>query len=290
MRHDGESASMNRDDDWTPLLENRVVLGKAWRDRLVDHKRLADTGRYIRILGKSVRAISIDHKNPCGSLLYSNTTRQDGARKEVGSTKTIEKAKACEIVQRAIDDASPDISETGSGELKKKPELRIQASLIREALLHDLRFDHLFKDFKFTFDELFFVTDELSLNHGKVRADMVAVGGLNGAYFPVLIELKKDRLFDRLEKQLNNAQSILNEDKAKRDVFDDFLCAVSGVDKIDRSKPILRMLIWPKSESGKEDERVATARRKDLLMANYFPKDFPDGKFEFKLDAPVSMP
>ncbi|OYV51584.1 MAG: hypothetical protein B7Z77_03505 [Acidocella sp. 20-58-15] len=113
---------MNRDDDWSTLLENRVVLGKAWRDRLVDHKGLADKGRYIRILGKSVRAISIEYKNPCGSLLYLNGTQQDRARKEVGSTKTIEKAQACEIVQRAIDDASPDVSETGSSELKKKPE------------------------------------------------------------------------------------------------------------------------------------------------------------------------
>ena len=53
----------------------------------------------------------------------------------------------------------------------------------------------------------------------KLRADMIAVGGKNGAYFPVFIELKNGRELTTLKGQLNNANAMLWEnDEARGDV------------------------------------------------------------------------
>jgi hypothetical protein len=117
-----------------------------------------------------------------------------------------------------------------------------------------------------------FVTDELNLEagEGKLRSDMIAVGGKNGAYFPVFIELKNGRELTTLKHQLNNANMMLWKNDEARDMFAKFLNAVTGVD-VDTSASAKLMLIWPKSPSENESESVKEARRGGFLIADFEP-------------------
>ena len=135
-----------------------------------------------------------------------------------------------------------------------------------------LRFHQSFQGFGNEFDELIFVTDELNLEAGEnaLRADMIAVGGRNGAYFPVFIELKNGRELTKLKMQLNKANEMLWENEETRIVFAAFLKAVAGVE-VDTSAKAKRMIIWPKSPSGNESESVKKARREGFLIADFEP-------------------
>ena len=167
-------------------------------------------------------------------------------------------ATLVDALEKARETANREEHEPGAD----KPEHRVQAYLIREALREGLRFHQAFQGFGKEFDELMFVTDELSLEAGedKLRADMIAVGGLNGEYFPVFIELKNGRELTTLKAQLNKANTMLWENTEARSVFAEFLNAVAGV-KVDTSAKARLMMIWPKSPSGKESKGVREARR-----------------------------
>ena len=65
--------------------------------------------------------------------------------------------------------------------------------MIHHALMHDMRLDGRINGFLSHFDELIFITDELKA--GEIRADIIALGGKDGKYFPVFIELKGIRSF-----------------------------------------------------------------------------------------------
>jgi hypothetical protein len=242
--------------DWiAEHLESRISHGEQWRKELTEHARLAKDYRYIRILGDGFRPVSISVINPCGHL---NDKRGDAITNCRTLAEAVEKAKS----------ANRDEHEPGTD----KPEHRVQAYLIREALREGLRFHQAFQGFGKEFDELIFVTDELNLEAGedKLRADMIAVGGKNGTYFPVFIELKNGRELTTLERQLNNANKMLWENDKARDMFAKFLNAVAGVD-VDTAAEAKLMIIWPKSLSGNESESVKEARRAGFIIADFEP-------------------
>ncbi len=236
-------------------IESRISRGKQWREELSEHSKLANHFRYVRILGDGFRPVSISIINPCGHLNENN-----GA--EIRCCPTL-----AEAIERATS-ANRDEHEPGAD----KPEHRVQAYLIREALRNGLRFHQVFQGFGKEFDELIFVTDELNLEAGqdKLRADMIAVGCKDGTYFPVFIELKNGRELTTLKRQLENTNTLLWENDEARGPFAKFLNAVTGVD-VDTSAKAKLMLIWPKSPSGKESKDVKENRRNGFLIADFEP-------------------
>ena len=236
-------------------IKSRIPRGTDWRKELHEHAELANGYRSVRILGDGFRPVSISVINPCGHL-------NDKKDKEIPACHTLvealEKAKS----------ANSEEHELGTD----KPEHRVQAYLIRKALQEGLRFHQVFQGFEKEFDELIFVTDELNLEAGedKLRADMIAVGGKDGKFFPVFIELKNGRELTTLKRQLNNANTILWENDEARGPFAKFLNAVTGVE-VDTSEKAKLMMIWPKSPSGKESARVKEARENGFLIADFEP-------------------
>jgi hypothetical protein len=247
---------MPKVQDWiAEHIESRISRGTQWREELPEHARLAKDFRYVRILGDGFRPVSISIINPCGHL---NDKKGDAIRKCRTLAEAVEKAKS----------ANRDEHEPGTD----KPEHRVQAYLIREALREGLRFHQAFQGFGKEFDELIFVTDELNVEagEGKLRTDMIAVGGKNGGYFPVFIELKNGRELKELKRQLINADTMLWKNDKARGVFVKFLNAVTGVD-VDTSAEAKLMLIWPRSPSGKESKDVKAARTVGFLIADFEP-------------------
>lgn len=233
-------------------IVSRIYRGTQWREKLSEHAVLAKDFRYLRILGEGFRLVSLNPTNPCGHLNDKNGD-------ELGWCRDISEAMELGVGT----DHNPKAN---------KPEHRIQAYLIREALQNELRLHQAFEGFEKEFDELIFVTDELNLEAGedKLRADIIAVGGKNGKYFPVFIELKNKRALSELVDQLKKAKTKLWENEEARGPFAEFLNAVSGVD-VDTSAKAKMMLIWPASTSGNESERVKEAREEGFLIANFEP-------------------
>jgi hypothetical protein len=204
--------------------------------------------------------------NPCGHLKDIDGKQ---IKKCNGLAEAMEKAKS----------ANREEYTPGAG----KPEHRVQASLIRKALLEGLRLHQAFRGFDHEFDELIFVMDELSLEAGenKLRADMIAVGHKNGTYFPVFIELKNSQQLTTLKRQLNKAKEMLWENEEARSMFASFLNAVAGVN-VDTSAEAKRMIIWPKAPSGNESESVKQTRRDGFLIADFEPSPSSERSHVFR--------
>jgi hypothetical protein len=168
-----------------------------------------------------------------------------------------------EAIRKIKDAEPPNFYKPGNA----KPELRIQASLIRYALMNGLRLHGLFNDFSDVFDELIFVTDELRA--GSIRPDIIALGGRQGRYFPVFIELKVDRKLKRVTEQLTNAKETMNNADG---CFLNLLANATGKPKSDISidNPKL-FIIWSPSPSGKEDEDVTEVKANGFIVGEYDP-------------------
>ncbi len=171
-----ENLIMDRNDETTAdeqlwvkqHIESRVERGKEWHSRLEDHVRLATASRYVRILGRSFRPVSISELNPCGHLRYADSEK---------------KIAKCSSLKLAIERAETATElKPGAG----KPEHRVQAFLIRAAIQNGLRFGAILPDFTDVFDELIFITDELAIKPGEVkeecRADIIALGSKRGRF------------------------------------------------------------------------------------------------------------
>lgn len=251
--------SIAGEKDWVEeYVVSREQRGKEWRCRLEDHKKLAKASRYIRILGREFRPVSISDVNPCGHLRDKDSD---------------EKIDGCDAITDAIAKARCATERKPRG---NKPEHRLQAFLIRAAMQNDLQFGQILPDFPDDFDELRFVTDEFAVKPGKngteCRADIIALGRKGGWFFPVFIELKNERLLDQLKGQLNDVYRLLWKNDHARDPFRRFLSAVSGVplEKIDQGETAAKkMLIWPKSLSGKEAKKVNEAREGGFLIVEF---------------------
>jgi hypothetical protein len=263
--------SMAGDNDWVrKYIESRVERGREWRSRLDDHKELAKALRYVRILGRSFRPVSVRHENPCGSL-------DDKGKKIMGFCKledAIEKARSAAPQERK--------------EWPKKPEHQVLAFLIREAVKNELRFGDLLLGLQEVFDELIFITDEFAVKpYGEkkeCRADIVALGRKIGRFFPVFIELKNARSLGRLKEQLDDAERLLWHSAHARGSFTRFLSAVSGVpvENIAQEESAARkMLIWPKSPSGNESQVVNVAREDGFIVVDFERSLSPDVPYTF---------
>ncbi len=238
-------------------IKSRVKRGSDWHSQIDKHKDLAQKSFYIRILGGGFRPVSISDANPCGHLRYKESNKQ------INGCKTIDSA----ILKTRL---AKDGTLEGN-----KPEHRIQASLIRHALMNDYAFgriDKLFHGFEGEFDELHFITDEFSVTPGgeirACRADIIALGRKDGRYFPVFIELKVKHELTKLIDQLTNACDQLWNNDHVRGHFSDFLTAVSSIKEIDRSaNAAKKMLIWADINKGPESTAVEKARKLGFLVA-----------------------
>lgn len=258
---------------WVEYIQSRIERAKQWREEMPTHEQLAKNYRYVRILGKSFRAISISPANPCGRLLRKDNSNM------VSGCATIKAAILSAQGAHPYDhdaDFKPARHIAAKADTPAKPEHKIQAFLIRHALMNGQKLDGILKGFDADLDELVFVTDELST--GELRADIIALGGKNGRYFPVFIELKIKRELKRLMAQLEGAQSLMNI--AGTD-FINMLSAASGIPNEKISFDGYRlMIVWPPVSGGKEDNRVEEARSKRFLFAEYSKQG--DAGYEFK--------
>ena len=250
-------------------IDERAKLLTNWRSKPQIMEALADKWIYIRVGGDKYRPVSIHSDNPCGSLKKIN-----GSESEIGCTKSLDTA-----LKNADAAAPANAKKPGN----KKPEHVVQAGLIHHALQHDMLMNGRLSGFSDFFDELIFVTDELKA--GNIRADIIALGGKGGKYFPVFIELKGVRSFERVLKQLVDAQMEMTKVKSS------FLkMLVRGTGKTEESIVFDKhklFVVWPKAPSGKgkvsaadavADQRFQSAKGRLLIGEfNIPPKGTRDG-------------
>ena len=224
---------MNENKDWMCYILERGQHLAEWRGKQKEMQRLAEQSIYIRVGGIKFRAVSIHPDNPCGRLKRKENDQEIGGTKTLGSS-----------LKNARDAAPANAVKPRNG----KHEHVVQAGLIHQALTHNLLLNDRFSGFSEFFDELIFVTDELKA--GNIRADIIALGGKSGRYFPVFIELKAIRSFDRVVEQLIGAQNKMTEAKSS---FVEMLSSAtektSGSIAFDDYK---LLVAWPESRSGSE--------------------------------------
>jgi hypothetical protein len=257
------------DDSLGRYIRERGELLTYWCNKQQIMKTLAEKWIYIRVGGDKYLPISIHPENPCGCL-----RRLDGRESEIGCTKSLV------IAIKDADAAAPANTKKPGN---KKPEHVVQAGLIHHALMHDMRLGggrlNGFSDF---FDDLIFATDELKA--GDIRADIIALGGKGGKYFPVYIELKGIRSFERVIAQLILAQREMAKVKC------DFLeMLFKGTGKTAESisfDEYKLFVIWPEAPSGNgkasaakavADPRFESAKGHLLLGEFKIPKVAGDG-------------
>lgn len=234
---------MNTDKKWVDFIIERGKRLTKWREKKHEMQELAEKSIYIRVGGGQFRAISVHPDNPCGRL-----ERIDGGT-DIGGTKRLDTA-----LKNAREAAPADTVEPGN----KKPEHVVQAGLIHHALRNNLLLNDRFAGFANFFDELIFITDELKAGEaGKIRADIIALGGKGGRYFPVFIELKAIRSFKQVVAQLVAAQ---REMASAKDAFIDMLANATGKPAHSIAFDEYKLLVaWPESRSGKEKASAVEA-------------------------------
>ena len=239
--------------NWVRNIEKQSQLIETWRTELSRLGELAENWIYIRVGSSGYRPISIAPENPCGRLIQRTKKTVIGNFAKLSTA--IKNAKDAEKPN------SPNSYKPGNA----KPEHRMQATLIRHALMNGMELHGLCDGFTDVFDELIFVTDELSA--GDIRADIIALGGRQGRYFPVFIELKANRELGRLTDQLRCARKAM---EVAGDSFLKLLANATGKPKSDIVFDDAKLLIiWPGSASGKERDDVAKARENGFIVAEY---------------------
>jgi hypothetical protein len=161
----------------------------------VDFRALAERNRHLRIGGDGWKVVSLDMKNPCGRITSRDVSKR---------------GSASEAQEDAVRHGDDDVPFAGN----KKNEHRLQAYLIRRAmldpggLLEQLRLDAL------GCDSLCLITDELRLKEvtkdHDLRADLLFLVRQHGRFRPLLVELKvRHDPDDSPFKQLDNAARVL---------------------------------------------------------------------------------
>jgi hypothetical protein len=173
----------------------------------------------------------------------------------------------------------------------KKEERRLQAWIIKKSLANNRNMIKSLSLSECPYDELTFVTDEISLGH--IRCDILAICKISDRYHPVLIELKsgqndKGRKKKRLIEQLNFfCHEIENFKQEFSELLSIFIKNKNAT--INTDKPH-KIIIWPVAESEKGDNKYrkskqAETTRKDILaehisLLEYYPlKDMNGFKF-----------
>lgn len=245
---------------WKIGIKNRAKLAREWQAEWKKHQDLAESFRYVRVQGDGFSAISISGKNPCGRLIGRDGHPLPNLRPTVG-----------EAVRDATDALRVDDPIDYQPGAEKK-EHKMQAFLIRHALLNNKSMQGVFLGFGNDFDELLFVTDELPAP--EHRADIIALGRKADRYFPVFIELKVRRDLTELRRQLNgirDAMSLVKED------FIEYLAAASGVvpEKISFDEHRL-MLVWM-TPTGRERAQVDAFRQDENGITACYQAEGDDG-------------
>lgn len=263
---------MNTDKSWIRHIIERGQRLAEWRDKLQEMQQLAEQSIYVRVGGGQFRAVSVHPNNPCGRLI-----KKDGG-KDIGGTKRLGTA-----LKNASESAAANTVKPGN----HKPEHVVQAGLIHHALRHNLLLNDRFAGFAEYFDELIFITDELKAGEaGKIRADIIALGGKGGRYFPVFIELKAVRSFEQVVKQLIAAQA---EMATAKDAFIDMLANATGkAVQIIAFEEYKLLVAWPASPSGKEKASAFEAVNKlgnepakgHLLIGQFMRPEIPQDGFD----------
>lgn len=165
-----------------------------------------------------------------------------------------------------------------------RPERELQAHLIREALRSggDL-LAVLGRDLPF--DRLLFAVDEVRLDDGDIRCDLLAVGVRGEVAVPVLVELKYGRLLSELVDQLRAFRELVWKHE---EAFGKLLCAATGA-RVSMEALHL-MIVWPLAEGGREMTRHT---RETLEAAGVLAVGFERGdgwRFEAELGRAAAHP
>lgn len=248
------------------IIRNRTEFASQWQAKWQKHQELAANYRYVRIQKDGFSAISISSTNPCGHLVS-----KDGRDLSEVHHQTIDEAIQCALDAVSVDD--PGDYSPG----KNKQEHRIQAFLIRDALMKNNAMHGLFSGFDEAFDELRFVTDELTA--GKHRADIIALGRKADKYFPVFIELKVKRLLSELVRQLEGIRDAMASVEGD---FIQFLAASAGVsaEKISFEEHRI-MIVWQAPPSGVEGASVDAFRRDKNGITAVYTEDAANKSYGF---------
>ena len=238
------------------IASERMSAGVHWFE--VDGKK-----RYVRIISKSFRAVSLDAVNPCGSLL------------------TAEKKKVnAKILKSALVDAgNSNLKNHEPG--KTKSEQRIQAFVIWQALTDPQGLPNVL-DIADRVDALWFVTDELSLP--PIRADIIMLGERDGLYFPVFVELKNKRSTE-VGKQVRTASEIAGKVAQE---FCQFLSSATGkpIKGIHMAKS-MGLVIWGDTKRERPEAQEMRDKHDVLTVCHLEQGEEGEkgyGVFKFRLD------
>jgi PD-(D/E)XK nuclease superfamily len=142
------------------------------------------------------------------------------------------------------------------------PEKRLQSYLIAHALKHDRRMPCL----EHPGEEIYFITDEISLNtyDGKIVCDMVAAVRRDGGWCPMLIELKSERAMKRLIEQLDGFSCLIER---HRNAFCRLANTVLRM-PIKWSGSTQKVLVWP-AVDGPVDPRASELAQRGIRCVGY---------------------
>lgn len=238
-------------------LGNMIEFVQKLKDKGWNEAAAASEDKYIRVLGESCRAVSLNDVSPlCG---FGGTGSKDISK-----------------VFQHFDDVKRKPAELAEDDWRIKKERRLQSWIVKEALMNgrDLLQSPIFECLKDSFDELVFALDEVSFgdkNHEPpktVRCDLLAVGvKKNGDVIPVVIELKTLRSLGRLLEQLENAE---REISAHKEEVRSLMALTTG--KNISSFSVMKILVWPHGEESKNtaDRRKASG----VIFVEYTPNNF----------------
>jgi hypothetical protein len=218
--------------------------------------KLHDNDGYLRVNGSGYRAVSVHPKSPLCQFSSSGTPDLDEALAHFRNRPR----------------------EIASLESHPRPERQLQAHLIREALRHD---GDLLAALGpgLPFDRLLFAVDEVPLDGGAIRCDMLAVGIRGKVATPVLIELKYGRLLKELVDQLGAFEELVwRHDAAFRELLGVATGAAVSMDHLHF------LIVWPKAgaSAGEGSQRTRKALELAGALAVGFTKD-PQWHFEVEV-------
>mgnify|MGYP003674317935 CR=1 FL=1 len=284
-KNEGKPTSGDRDEIINWRIANMTKFAADLKPIVWDRFQEAKNDLYIRIGGESMQAVSLKDESALS-----------GCGKPRGKLDDI------------VVEAKKPPKRLGEGSKKgeeyvfnRKKERRLQAHIIKKSLEDNgsLLGAKLFKCLGSTFDELVFVTDEISFGDrdqentnelpmefcpdGKkanrpdtVRCDILAVGKIGKETHPVLIELKSDRSLKRLFEQLDNASFDIGDHRnpnggERRNSITELVKEITGK-KISSSFDVKKILVWPGGKSSLQTaKRIAESK---VICIDYSEKDF----------------
>lgn len=218
---------------------------------------MASKNNYIRIGGRGYRSVSLHNKTPLSGYSKSPSNSLDKILNEFKNKKP-----------NSMDD----------NVRKKKQERCLQRYIIKKSLVCNRNMIKALSLLECPYSELIFATDEVSL--GDVRCDILAVGKIGDAYYPVVIELKSNRDKEVLKEQLKEFCHKISTFKVE---FNELLTCMTRLKhvRIHTDKPH-KVIIWPvapseataKKTSGKPHQtRQDLTKDEKISLLEYYKFD-----------------